>query len=123
MKQTNRVRNLVLIGISVVAILFVSLYSGTFSHFVQSYGANVSFGFGMYFLLQFFKIPGIERIPTNAVYTLVFTGAQELAQFVGLNPGVFDPWDFLANAVGIGFAVVVDYLVQPKGKKIAKYFV
>lgn len=117
MHHANRVRNLILMGISVVAILFVSFYSGTFSHFVQSYGANASFGFGMYFLLQFFKIPGIERMPTNAVYALVFTGAQEIAQFVGLNPGVFDPWDFLGNAIGIGAAMLVDTLIQPKPKK------
>ena len=94
MKPEHRVRIIVLMAISVVGILLVSFYSGTFSLFVQGYGANVFFGFGMYLLVQLFKIPDIERTTTNAVYAMVFTGAQEMAQFVGLSPGVFDPMGF-----------------------------
>ena len=120
MKQSMRNRNLVLLAVSVIGILFVSLYSGTFSSYLQAYGANVSLGLGMYFLLQFFKIPGIDRIPTNAVYAMVFTGAQEIAQFVKLNPGSFDPWDFLANGGGILLAMLIDYLTRPKAKPAAK---
>ena len=68
MKPEHRIRSIVLMAISVVGILLVSFYSGTFSLFVQGYGANLFFGFGMYFLLQLFKIPDIDRPTTNAVY-------------------------------------------------------
>jgi hypothetical protein len=120
MKPENRIRNIALLAISVVGILLVSFYSGTFSAFVQAYGANVFFGLGMYFLLQLFKIPDIDRMSTNAVYALVFTGAQEMAQFIGLNPGVFDPLDFLANGVGILLAMAIDYLIQFKRRGAPK---
>lgn len=116
MKPEHRIRSIVLMAISVVGILLVSFYSGTFSLFVQGYGANLFFGFGMYFLLQLFKIPDIHRPTTNAVYAVVFSGAQEMAQFIGLSPGVFDPWDFLANGGGILLAMGVDYLFQMKTK-------
>jgi hypothetical protein len=114
MKPAHRVRIIVLMAISVVGILLVSFYSGRFSLFVQAFGANAFFGFGMYFLVQLFKIPDIERTTTNAVYALVFTGAQEMAQFVGVSPGVFDPWDFVANGFGILLAMGVNYFFHAK---------
>jgi hypothetical protein len=119
MKPENRVRIIVCLVISVVGILLVSFYSGNYSEFVQSYGANVLFGFGMYFLVQLFKIPDIERIPTNGVYAMFFAGAQEMAQFVKISPGVWDPMDFVANGVGIIVAMGLDWLFRLKAKKVA----
>jgi hypothetical protein len=116
-KTEHRVRIIVCLTISVVGILLVSFYSGDYSVFVQSYGANVLFGFGMYFLLQLFKIPGIEQIPTNAAYAMVFSGAQEMAQFVKISPGVWDPMDFIGNGVGIVVGMGLDWLFRLRDKK------
>ena len=67
-----------------------------------------------------FRIPDIDRMSTNAVYALVFTGAQEMAQFIGLNPGIFDPLDFLANGVVILVAMAIDYLIQFRRRAASK---
>ena len=56
----------------------------------------------------------IDKKYMNAFYTLIGVSAQEVAQALSLYPGTFDPFDFLANAIGVSIAVLVDHLVSQK---------
>ena len=49
---------------------------------------------------------------------MLAVSAQEIAQGVGIYPGVFDAYDFLFNAVGIGIASGLDvhYAGRDKGE-------
>ena len=106
--STSQKKSLVCIAIGVVGLLFCRHYSGPAAGILHSHGANVAFSFGAYFILRLFRLPLIERKSINAAYTLVGVSAQEVAQALNLYPGTFDPFDFLANAVGICGAWVVD---------------
>jgi hypothetical protein len=108
MAASQKTRRLICIAISVAGLLFSRHYSGPAAEILHSHGANVTFSFGMYFILGLCKLPLIERKSINAAYALLGVSVQEGAQALNLYPGVFDPLDFLANAVGICAAWMID---------------
>jgi hypothetical protein len=108
MTTGEKTQNLLCVAMGVAGLLFSRTYSGPMAAILHGYGANVTFSFGAYFILKFFRLPLKKKMHMNAAYTLIGVSAQEVAQAMALYPGTFDALDFLANAVGIGVAWGVD---------------
>lgn len=116
MDKKTKIRNFILAVIGVLSLLS-KYYTGPLKTFVVKYGASLAFPFGLYFLLQFFRLPKIENRIVNAVYAFVLVTILELLQAIGLF-GVFDWADFIFYIIGIVLAVVVDVkTLKPKQGK------
>jgi len=114
MVMTEKTRNVLFILLGVTGLLGVQFYRGPFEILIHSHGANLTFSFGAYFLLKFLKLPLNDQKVITGAYTFLGVSAQEVAQGVGRYPGIFDPLDFLANALGICLGILVDSLISRK---------
>ena len=110
MAPSHRMRNLAFILFGVLVLLFKKAYTGPFTELVYSYGSNFSVSFAVYFIAQF----GFNKLPyprlMSAVGALLAVELFELLNWFGVMSNVYDPWDYLANALGIGLAVGIDLL-------------
>lgn len=101
-------RNVAFAVLGAVALVLKPAYHGPLEGVVYSYAGNFSVSFALFFA----AINTTERYRrprlTAAVSTLLAVEAFELSNGFGLMVNVFDPMDLLANAVGIGVAVLVD---------------
>jgi hypothetical protein len=78
---------------------------------VTSYLGNVSVSFALYFLAI---VAGLRvgRGPLfAAVSSLLVVEAFEVTNGFGVMLNTFDPWDLLANALGVAMGLVVDIFV------------
>jgi len=94
--------------IGVAGLLLKRYYTGPCQDAVYSYGGNLSVSFAVYFIVMPLPFPfGSRRILTTAVALGVVELFEALDGF-GVMTNVYDPIDFVANAVGIALALAVD---------------
>jgi hypothetical protein len=101
-------------------LLLVFWYSGPFFNLVHSYGGNLTASFAFYFYFRFFGTlfhfvvtSAVTRVGSNRAASLVITLlVAELFEatdgFFGIMTNVYDPLDYLVNALGVALAVAVD---------------
>jgi len=87
-----------------------SAYSGPFEAVVHSYGGNFTVTFALYFAAvsatHNLRRPRlIAALAALAAVTLF-----EITDGFGVLANVYDPFDMLANGVGVGFGLAVDSL-------------
>ncbi|RLD98920.1 MAG: hypothetical protein DRJ13_10355 [Bacteroidetes bacterium] len=85
---------------------------------VNNHAANFSVSFAVYFIAQM----GFDSVPRPKLLSvtggLLAVELFELTNGFGVMENVYDPWDYLANALGIGLALGIDLLLdQIKSKK------
>jgi len=99
-----------------IDLLGVASYSGQYENLVNGYAHDVLLPAG-----EFFFAKSINMFNGNkyaiAAYEFLGCSAFEIAQGLGLYPGVFDPKDFLAYAAGIGLSLGIDALTSKKNQK------
>jgi hypothetical protein len=107
-----QIRNLVFILLGILVLLFKSAYSGPFAELVYNHGSNFSVSFAVYYI----ALIGFSRFPYSRIIAaagaLLAVELFELLNGFGIMTNVYDPWDFLANALGIGLAVAIDLLFK-----------
>jgi len=107
---TMRARNIVFAMIGAAALVLKSSYAGPFDEIVNAYGGNFAASFALYFAAvsatQGFRRPRLGA----ALSALLAVTAFEVSDGFGFMTNVYDPVDLLANAAGVGFAIVVDLL-------------
>ena len=112
MKKSQLILYLLLITLGVLVLLFKEDYIGPFSELVYNHGSNFSVSFSVYFIV----ILGLRSLPQTrllaVICALLAVELFELTNGFGLMTNVYDPWDFLANALGIGLALVIDLLIN-----------
>jgi len=91
-------------------------YAGPLAEWVHSYGSNLAVSFALFFLLQFLRLPKIENPIACAGYALVILFGEELAQRSRAWSGVFDPWDFFYDALGVLAAVGLRTILASRPK-------
>lgn len=105
-----RARNTVLALAGAVVLVLRNRYSGPFDQLVYAYAGNVAVSSTLYFA----AVSGTQstRRPrlVAALLTLFAVSAFELSDGFGLMDNVYDPIDLVANAVGVGAAVLLDLL-------------
>ena len=117
MNTSHRIRNLLFILLGVLVLLFKRSYTGPYAELIYRYGSNFSVSFAIYFIAQLgFNSPPYPRL-LSAVGALLAGELFELTNGFGIMSNVYDPWDYLANALGIGLALGIDLLVTRSLKK------
>lgn len=105
-----RIRNIVFAAIGATALVLKSSYTGPFGEVVYAYGGNFAVSFALYFAAvsatQRYRRPRLGA----ALVTLLAVTAFEISDGFGFMANVYDPVDLLADAAGVGFAIVVDLL-------------
>jgi hypothetical protein len=102
-------RTVVFILLGIAGLLLVFRYSGPYFNLVHSYGANLSASFACYFIASIAVARVRSSRPASALITLFVVEAFEATDgFFGVMTNVYDPLDYLVNALGVGLAVLVD---------------
>lgn len=110
-KTTPKVRNVFFVLLGAAALVLKRHYSGPFVEIIHSYGGNVSASFAVYFVVRILTSGWrYERLVTAGI-ALLIVELFEAANGFGVMTNVYDPVDFVANAVGVVLALVLDTLV------------
>jgi glucan phosphoethanolaminetransferase (alkaline phosphatase superfamily) len=112
-ESRSAVRNVLFVAIAIVLFLLKGQYSGPYRELVHSYGGNVTVSFALYFV--FLKLcmmsPRFGRL-IAAVAVLACVESFEVMDGFGFMANVYDPFDLLANAIGVGCALGLDTILQ-----------
>jgi len=108
--RAMRTRNVIFALIGAGALVLKNSYSGPLEQVVYAYGGNFVISFALYFATvsatHRYRRPRLGA----ALITLLAVTAFEVTGGFGLMANVYDPVDIIANAAGVGFAIVVDLL-------------
>jgi len=112
MTRSHRTRNLVYIFLGVLVLLFKSSYTGPCAEIFYRYASNFSVSFAIYFIAQlgFYPLPYPKLI--SAAGALLAVELFELTNGFGVMLNFYDPWDYFANALGVGLALGIDLLIN-----------
>lgn len=109
-------RNIFFILFGVAALVLKRHYSGPFVEAIYSYGGNASASFAVYFVFRMLTSGWIltsgwryGRLVTASIALLVVELFEATNGF-GVMTNVYDPVDYLANALGIALAYCVDLI-------------
>ena len=91
-----------------LAFSYMGNLSASFAvYFLVSYTANLSASFAAYLPISIAPMPKLTHVMIAAVALLVVESF-EFTNGFGIMTNVYDPFDYLANAIGIGLAICVD---------------
>ena len=113
--MNRRLLRVLFVLIGALGLILGGRYSGPAEILVHSYGSNIAFSFAAYFLFQLTRFRNAERISWTIGIVFVCVSLSEIAQYLGYYSGVYDPWDFFSNAVGIAIALIIDLIVRGTG--------
>jgi hypothetical protein len=110
-----KARNVLLVLLGLAALVMKRHYSGPFVDIVHSYGGNASASFAVYFVIRIVTLGWRYGGLLTASVALLVVGLFEATNGFGVMTNVYDPADFVANALGVGLALVVDTLASSSG--------
>ena len=91
----------------VAGLLMKGWFSDLIGDLAHSYLGNLAASFAVYFLVSIASGSRLNRV-TIAVIALLVVEIFELADGFGIMANVYDPFDYLANALGVALAIFVD---------------
>lgn len=105
-----KLRSVALVLLGVAVLVLKPHYHGPLQDLVWSYLGNVSVSFAVYFLatLTAYRFPRPRLVA--ALGALALVESFELLDGFGVMSNTYDPWDLLANALGVALALAVDSL-------------
>jgi hypothetical protein len=113
MTPAGRIRAVGFILAGVALLVLKQLYHGPLAEPVHFYAGNLGVSFAVYFLVAV----GGSRVPLPrwaiALIALLAVETFELTNGFGIMSNVYDPLDLVANALGIGVALLVDRVRTP----------
>jgi hypothetical protein len=102
------IRNVALAVLGAAVLVLKSAYDGPFQDVVHSYASNVAVSFALYFaVVNATARCGRPRL-VAASLTFLAVATFEATSGFGVMENVYDPADFIADAAGVGLAVIVD---------------
>jgi hypothetical protein len=105
-------RNLLYVLVGAAALVLKRHYAGPGEQLVHSYGGNIAVSFAIYFLFcNFFlqlPIPTKFKKPVAAGLALALVELFEAFDGFRVMTNTYDPYDFVANAIGLALALTVD---------------
>jgi len=107
MNRYLRTRDLVLDLAGVLVLLMKGWFRGSIGDLAHSYLGNLAVSFSVYFLVSFAVAPRLGRLGIAAI-ALIVVEAFEITDGFGIMSNVHDPFDYLANALGVALAWLVD---------------
>lgn len=100
-------RNILMVLAGVAGLLAKRWAAGFLGELAYSYLGNLTVSFAVYFLVSIIPLARMNRL-TIAVIAIVAVESFELTNGFGIMTNVYDPFDYLANALGIALAFLVD---------------
>ena len=91
----------------VAGLLIKGWFADPIGELAYSYVGNLAVSFAVYFLVSIPSGSRLNRV-TMAVIALLVVEIFELADGFGIMTNVYDPFDYLANALGVALAYLVD---------------
>ncbi len=108
LRRDITIRNVVLAVLGAAVLVLKSAYQGPFQNVIHAYAGNVAVSFALYFAaVNATARYGRPRL-IAASLTLLAVEIFEATNGFGVMENVNDPTDFIANAAGVGLAVIVD---------------
>ena len=104
----GKLRNVLCVLIGVAALVLKKHYAGPGEQLVHNYGGNIAASFAVYFVFLQLPIPTVLKKPVAAGLALALVELFEAFDGFGVMTNTYDPFDFVANALGVGLALVVD---------------
>ena len=104
-----RTRYILMVLIGVLGLLLKSWFSDSIPDFIYCYLGNFSVSFAVYFLAALGAQGRLSQITCASIALIVVEGF-ELTDGFGFMSNVYDPFDLLANALGVLLAFLVDKL-------------
>ncbi len=96
---------MVLVGVA--GLLSKSWFRDSLSSLAHDYLGNLAASFAVFFMVTILAYPRLHRI-WIAVVALAIVEAFELTNGFGVMTNVYDPFDYLANSLGIALAYCAD---------------
>jgi hypothetical protein len=112
---TPKARNVLLVLLGVAALVMKRHYSGPCVDIVHNHGGNASASFAVYFVISIMTSGWRYGRLLTASIALLVVELFEATNGFGVMTNVYDPVDFVANALGVGLALVVDSLASSTG--------
>lgn len=109
-KTAPKARNVFFVLLGVAALVLKRHYSGPFVEIFHGYGGNIAASFAVYFVVRILTSGWRYGRLVTAGIALLLVDLFEAADGFGVMTNVYDPVDFVANAVGIVLALMVDTL-------------
>ena len=100
-------RQLLMVLGGTVCLLLKRWFAKYLGDLAFSYVGNLSASFAVYFLVSMATVPKLTRVMA-AMLALLVVESFEFTNGFGIMTNVYDPFDYLANAIGIGLAICVD---------------
>ncbi len=107
----GKVRNVLYVLVGVAALILKKHYAGPGEQLIYNYGGNIAASFAVYFVFLQAPVPALLkklRKPFAAGLALAVVELFEAFDGFGVMTNTYDPYDFFANALGVGLALVVD---------------
>jgi hypothetical protein len=109
MNVRPHIRNVAMVLVGVAALLSKSWLRPSTGSLVHAYLGNVAASFAVFFLVAISAAPRLGRIWIAAI-ALTIVEAFELTDGFGVMTNTYDPFDYLANALGVALACGVDFI-------------
>ena len=100
-------RNVLMVLAGVAGLLMKGWFSDPIGELAHSYAGNLAVSFAVFFLVSIASGSRLNRV-VIAVMALLVVEIFELADGFGIMTNVYDPFDYLANALGVALAYSVD---------------
>ena len=107
MISSYRAQNVIFVLIGVAGLLLKSWFSESIPDFAFSYLGNISVSFAVYFIVRLAARDKLNRI-LSALVALSIVEVFEATNGFGIMTNVYDHLDYVANALGVALAIVVD---------------
>jgi hypothetical protein len=109
-KSILRIRNFLMILIGVIGLLLKKWIADSVPDFVYAYMGNFTVSYAIYFLINNAVDNRFNRFNRfiTALIALAIVESFEFTNGYGVMTNVYDVIDYLANALGIAFAFIVD---------------
>jgi hypothetical protein len=102
-------RNVLMVLAGVAGLLMKRWFSDSIGELAYSYVGNLTVSFAVYFLVLIAAGSRLNRV-TIAVVALLVVGIFEWTDGFGVMANVSDPFDYLADALGVALACSVDVI-------------
>jgi hypothetical protein len=108
LRRATTIRNVAFAVLGAVVLVLKSGYHGPFDDLVDAYAGNVAVSFALYFAALNATARYRRSRLIAAALTLLAVWLFEATDGFGIMENVVDPADLIADAAGVGLAVIVD---------------
>ncbi len=103
MNNRLRIRYVAFVLVGVAVLLSKNWFRDSIGSLGHAYLGNVAASFAVFFIIALAAVPRLQYIWIAAV-ALMIVDAFELTNGFGVMTNVYDPFDYLANTLGIALA-------------------